>query len=337
MDAPTPAERSDWAEQLGDEDLHRRLLADLPCLHEVERRQAGTPAELSGWVRVAAWNVQRGRRPGALAARLRECGADVCLLSELDSGMARTRNEDTVAAIAADLGAGYAFGVEFVELGLGDAWEQRDAAGLANERGLHGNAIVSPALLEDPGVVRLPDAGPGWFDADSPQPRVGGRMALLATIAVDRVPVQVASAHLENRCDPLRRAEQMAVLLRAVDERAPGGPAVVGGDLNTLGAGYSDLFDRPLVRALRASEPVRFSWPVAHEPLFEVARAHGFEWIDANVAAPTTEHDAGGRPDHVPLKLDWLLVRGLVARRPAVVPAGGLTDHHLVSVGVRPP
>jgi hypothetical protein len=35
--------------------------------------------------------------------------------------------------------------------------------------------------------------------------------------------------------------------------------------------------------------------------------------------------------------LDWLFVRGLVARRAAVVPAAGLSDHHLVSVGVRLP
>ena len=56
-----------------------------------------------------------------------------------------------------------------------------------------------------------------------------------------------------------------------------------------------------------------------------------------HVAAPTTEHDAGGLPDHVPLKLDWILVRGLVARRPAVTPAGGLSDHHAVSVGYATP
>ena len=76
---------------------------------------------------------------------------------------------------------------------------------------------------------------------------------------------------------------------------------------------------------------------MAHEPLFDVARSYGFEWTDANVAAPTTEHDADGLPDRVPLKLDWLLVRGLVARRPAVLPAGGLSDHQGVTVGVRVP
>jgi endonuclease/exonuclease/phosphatase family metal-dependent hydrolase len=337
MDAPTFSERAGWARRLGDGDLHRRLLSDVACLREVEAWRAGPAAELSGWVRVAAWNVQRGRRPPRLAARLRASGAGVCLLSELDSGMARTQNTDVADAIATDLGAGHVYGVEFVELGLGDETERREAAGAGNERGLHGNAIVSVAALGDPALVRLPDAGPGWFAADSPQPRVGGRVAVVARVSIDDVGVEVASTHLENRSDPAHRAEQMEVLLQAVDARSGGGPAIVGGDLNTLGATDAELFDRHLVRELRRMEPARFSWPVAHEPLFEVARAHGFEWTDANVAAPTTEHDAEGRPDHVPIRLDWLLVRGLVARRPAVVPAGGLSDHHLVSVGVRLP
>ena len=146
---------------------------------------------------------------------------------------------------------------------------------------------------------------------------------MLATVGLDGVPVQLASTHLENRTDAAHRAEQMEVLLRALDDRSDGGPAVVGGDFNTLGATYAQLLDRPLVRRLRQDEPTRFTWPVPHEPLFEVARAHGFTWTDANVAAPTTEHDAGGLPDHVPIKVDWILVRGLVARRPAVFPSGG--------------
>ncbi len=337
MDTPTLHERADWVARVGDQDLHQRLLDELPCLHQIAQWHAGPPSDLTGWLRVVAWNVQRGRRPMELAGRLHTSGAAVCLLSELDDGMARTDNEDIADSIATDIGAGYVFGVEFVELGLGDESEQRAAAGRVNERGLHGNAIVSPTHLGEPVVVRLPESGPGWFAADSPQPRVGGRIAVLATIGLDDVPVELASAHLENRTDATHRAEQLETLLQALDERTDGGPAIVGGDFNTLGATYAELLDRPLVRRLRHEEPTRFTWPVAHEPLFEVARAHGFEWTDANVAAPTTDHDAGGLPDHVPIKVDWILVRGLVARRPAVIPAGGLSDHHAVSVGVRLP
>ncbi len=335
MQSPSASDRAAWSVRVGDEDLHRRLLDTLSCLHECEGK--GSAAPLNGWVRVAAWNVQRGRRPPELAALLTTAGADIAMLSEVDSGMARTRNADVPDLLTDAFGAGYTYGVEFVELGLGDELEQREAAGMENVRGLHGNAIVSPAELIDPRMVRLPDSEPRWFAADSTQPRVGGRMAVLATVTIDGVPVQVASTHLENRTDGEHRSEQMETLLIAVDERAGGGPAVVGGDFNTLGATFDELFDRAVQRKLRAADPTRFTWPVAHEPLFAVAAAHDFTWIDANVAAPTTEHAADGLPDHVPIKLDWLLVRGLEARRPAVVPVGRLSDHRLVSCSVRVP
>ena len=101
MDAPTPGERAAWAARVGDRGLHRRLLDELPCLHQIARRtRAGPPSDLTGWLRVVAWNVQRGRRPAELAARLRASGAAVCLLSELDDGMARTDNVDSADAIA---------------------------------------------------------------------------------------------------------------------------------------------------------------------------------------------------------------------------------------------
>jgi endonuclease/exonuclease/phosphatase family metal-dependent hydrolase len=337
VEAPSLEERACWLDQLGSPETHERALSEVPCLRQVAHRSADTPAPLSGWVRVGAWNVLRGRRPDALAATLRSAGVQLGVLSELDDGMARTGNVDATDAIASGLGFASAFGVEFVELGLGDESEREEAAGQTNVRGLHGNAIVSASPLAVPAVVRLPDIGLGWFAADSEQPRVGGRMAVVGTVAIDGVPVHVASTHLENRTTADHRAEQLEALLHAIDERDSRAPAVVGGDFNTLGADIETLLDRSAVRALREQEPWRFTWPVVYEPLFEVARAHGFAWTEANVAAPTMDQVWAGLPDLVPMRLDWILVRGLVARRPAVVPAGGLSDHHLVTVGVHLP
>jgi endonuclease/exonuclease/phosphatase family metal-dependent hydrolase len=335
---PTAGERAAWVDALGDAELHARLLGQLECLHHTEGDAvSGADAALSGWVRLAAWNVQRGRRPAALAALLHSCAADVALVSELDSGMARTRNTDVPAELARTLGCAYGYGVEFVELGPGDELERVEAAGAPNHRGLHGNAVLARTQLHDPDVVRLSDGGPVWFDANSTQPRVGGRMALVAAVDIDDTRVELASTHLENRADPAGRAEEMEVLLRALDARGGRGPAVVGGDLNTLSVPLAELTNRDQVCARRAAEPARFTWPVAHEPLFEVAAAYGYHWNEANVAAPTTAHDETGRPGHVPLRLDWLLVRGLEARRPAVIPSAALSDHHVVSVSVRIP
>ena len=337
MDAPGPEERASWLNELGRDETHERALATAACLRQISQRRAGTPVPLTGWVRVGAWNVLRGRSPDVLARTLGSAGVQLGMLSELDDGMARTGNVDTTDAIAGALGFASAFGVEFIELGLGDESEQDQAAGQSNSRGLHGNAIISASSLEEVAVVRLPDVGAGWFAAGSAQPRVGGRMAVLATVSIDGVPVQVASTHLENRTTADHRAEQLKVLLHAVDERAKGGPALVGGDLNTLGADIDLILDRAAIRAVREQEPWRFTWPVVYEPLFEVARAHGFVWTVANVAAPTMDHASAGLPDLVPMRLDWILVRGLVARRPAVVPANGLSDHHMVTVGVHLP
>jgi endonuclease/exonuclease/phosphatase family metal-dependent hydrolase len=247
-------------------------------------------------------------------------------------------NRNVPAEVAAALGAGYVYGVEFVELGLGDHDERRSANG-ENARGLHGNAVVTTAPVSEPAVVRLGD-GSDWFAADSPEPRIGSRMAVVATIMIDSTAVQVVSTHLESASDTRHRAAQLESLLKAVDARDPGGPVVIGGDLNTFGATIEELADRRCVERMRAAEPARFSWPVEHEALFDIAARQGFSWVDANVAAPTTRHAPDGLPDHVPLKLDWLLTRGLEARRPTVVPAVGadgrpLSDHSVVLANVR--
>ena len=325
VDTPTASDRARWAEHLGDPTLHERLLSELNCLHQVQLEPPiGVP--LKGWVRVAAWNAARGRDLPAAASLLRRCRADLLLLSELDWGMARTGNADVPRALAESLETGYGFGVEFIEL-AGDEG--------GNELGLHGNAILTAAQLQQPKVVRLGGEGE-WFAADASEPRVGGRVAVLGTIEVDGTPVRVASTHLENMTDPEGRSAQLGVLLDALEELGPA-PAIVGGDLNTFGAPLEDLADRAAVRQMRDDDPARFSWPVAYEPLFETARAHGFEWAAANVAAPTTSHDAVGLPDHVPLKLDWILTRGLDARRAAVTSCDGLSDHQVVSTAVRVP
>ena len=49
---------------------------------------------------------------------------------------------------------------------------------------------------------------------------------------------------------------------------------------------------------MRSDEPTRFSWPVPHEPLFgDVAARHGFGWVEANVAGPTTYHGPNALPE----------------------------------------
>lgn len=342
---PSADERAAWLARVGAPGAHDEIAAGLGCLREAELLDAGgEAAPLGPWLRVAAWNAERCRHLDASLALLEGVGADVVLLSELDAGMARSANHDVPRRLAEGLGMGGAFAVEFVELGLGDAADEESARAFgltANERGLHGNAVLARGGLREVSVLRL-DAGGDWFTMSRGQPRIGGRVAVAGLVELGGADVCVVSFHLESSSTADERAAQMEVLLGLVDERYGDGVAcVLGGDANTFGAPIGEIIaDRDRVRAVRDHEPARFSWPVAHEPLFGVAASHGFSWTDANVAAPTTNHDAGGLPDHVPLHLDWLFVRGLEARRPAVVhavdPSGTpLSDHELVAVSVR--
>lgn len=349
--APTVDERAGWLARLGEAGAHDAIASELACLHRVDEIDSASSGSASGpapsgWMRVAAWNAERGRFLDGSIELLARVDADVVLLSELDSGMARSGNVDVPRRLAEALECGGAFGVEFVELGLGDAGETaRVGAGAVNERGLHGNAVLARGGLRDAVVLRL-DAGGDWFGVERGQPRIGGRMAVAGRVTLAGVDgsdaeVTVVSAHLESSSTAAERAGQMRVLLGLVDERYGDGPAVVGGDFNTFGAAIGDLIDREAGRRMRAESATRFSWPVPFEPLFDdVAAGHGYEWVDANVAAPTTRHGANGLPDHIPLKLDWVLVRGLEARRATVVPAmaadgSALSDHDLVAVSVR--
>ena len=339
MEFPSVDDRARWLTQVGDPDVHREIAAEISCLRAVDVQNADVASAATGWLRIAAWNIERGRDPSAIAALISSTNADVALLSEVDVGMARTRNRDVAREVAKSLSGMSAFAVEYVELGLGKEADLVDVVDRENRCGLHGNAIVSKIALQRPEVVRL-GAGGEWFTHARGEPRIGGRSAVVTTVTLDGVEVDIASVHLESHSDAEARAGEMRILLDRLDERGPR-PAVVAGDLNTFGAPLGDLIERSSVGRLRDEDPGRFSWPVPYEPLFEIASERAFTWVDANVAAPTTRHDHEGLPEHVPIKLDWVLVRGLEARRATVVPAvgrdgRGLSDHELLAVSVRP-
>jgi endonuclease/exonuclease/phosphatase family metal-dependent hydrolase len=262
-------------------------------------------------------------------------GADVLLLSELDAGMARTGQRHTARELAGRLGMGFAYAVEFVELGLGTAAERERFAGSRNERGLHGGAVVSALPLERPAVARL-DGGADWFDGRRGERRIGGRIAVFATIRLAGAPVALASVHLESHGDPRQRDAQTVALLAALDAYAPGAAALLGGDFNTHSLGSAELEDRKaLALALRA-DPQRFAKPEPHEPLFAQLASAGFARAELGGAThfAGTERCAGG------LRLDWLFARGLTLLDPAIVPAvdaatgAPLSDHEAIAVTI---
>jgi endonuclease/exonuclease/phosphatase family metal-dependent hydrolase len=200
--------------------------------------------------------------------------ADVVVLNEVDLGMKRTEYRDVARELAAALDMNYAYGVEFVEVdpvfALGteqvhlantqqDARLQEDLqVDPVRYRGLHGTAILSRYPILSARIVRLPECY-DWYGKEARgaaklekgrrwaakrlfkeriarEIRQGGRMALIAELAVPELPTgatTIVATHLENKCKPACRRRQMDALLAEVKDDT--NPLVLAGDLNTTG------------------------------------------------------------------------------------------------------
>lgn len=305
---------------------HDHLAQDLPAFNAVEVRQPTASSHIESRLRVAAWNAERLKYHVPSVKLVAGVAPDVLLLTETDVGMARSGNRHTTADLAGELGMGYAYGVEFLELGLGDEREREWHRRETNKVGFHGNAILSRLPMVDPVLIRLDDGAVWWLDAKDGQRRLGWRMAIAARLELEEGAVLVVSAHLESKSDAADRAAQVERLIGIVDELSGGIPVVIGGDLNT--------------NALPADGGQ--AWidaPQLAEPLFRLMADAGYQWQASNTADPTLRM----RPDGTPLppyrRIDWLFTRGLVPNNPITVAAldaegVAISDHELIAVDV---
>ena len=320
---------------------HARVLHTTEALHRIEVGPPSAPlAAHPDSLRVAFWNAERCKYLDGAADLLARAGAGVTLLSEMDLGMARSGQVHTTRQLAGRVGQGYVFAVEYLELGLGDVRERAWHAGSENLHGLHGAAIVSPHELARPALIRLEESG-DWFDGGRGERRVGDRMAVAATVSIGDTDVAVVSVHLESHSDPSHRAEQMSVLLDAVERHAPRMPAIIGGDFNTNSVSRALLRTPDDKVALAAEAADRFVDPVRFEPLFQVAAAAGYEWSACNAPGATQRTRPDGTPKAPLGRLDWFFTRGLAARNPATLAATDgagnvISDHDMLLTMVSP-
>lgn len=304
---------------------HDQLALDLPAFNAVEFRPAPPRDVPSGPIRVAAWNAERLKHAGPSVELVRASDADILLLSETDRGMARSGNRHTAADLAAALGMGYVYGVEFLELGIGDSREREWHRGASNTVGFHGNAILSRLPFSSPALIRLDDGAVWWLDAQDGERRLGFRMAIAARIETRAGPIVAVVAHLESKSDAEDRARQMRRLTETIDTLHPGLPVIIGGDLNTKSL---------------PSEAADWLATPREEPLFAIVEAKGFDWRLANTAEPTQRTLPDGAPLPPFRRIDWLLARDLEASDPATLEAVdddglAISDHDLIAAEIR--
>jgi endonuclease/exonuclease/phosphatase family metal-dependent hydrolase len=288
-------------------------------------------------VRIVSWNIEKGKKFSEILRQLQDdeqlACADVILLEEVDWGMARSGNRFVARDLAKALGMNFVFAPAVIELtkGVGDDLECPGE----NACGLQGNAILSRGILTTPSNIRLPQCfEPFGFE----EKRYGGRNALLCRVEWNRSELTVVCSHLEVRNTPRCRARQMEHLLKCLD-RITTGPAILGGDFNTntfaRGTRWRTL--KSAVRILSSQDLGLLDsalHPEDREPLFRAVKRHGFEWGAANDDRPTSSTHLQSLEDirrvpglllrrvrdsleryetGLPLRLDWICLRGLQA------------------------
>lgn len=312
LTGPSQEERDRFLTLARTADNHAEALASVPGLQRVEAPVSVLSQPLSFPLTVAAWNLERCyavEKSGDVIARE---GADIALLSEVDSGMARTGQRHTSREMATQLGVAYAYGVEFLELELGNGVELEFCTDDFNQHGFHGNALLAKTALQAPVMIRLPDQL-FWFN-DDVSARIGSRCAIAAAVSTVDGPLYAVSVHLESRGDAAHRRDQVEALLDAIDQLAGDTPVIIGGDLNT---GLADGGD------------------FEKETLFAHAYGRGYERHGGPLSQTTTRASRVSRNPRGVFKLDWFLTRGLEVEESRIVAALApdgevLSDHEMV-------
>lgn len=311
---------------------------DPPC-HAAPRPPDGT-------LRVAHWNIEKGKELPLILRHLREdpglAACDVFCFNEVDDGMNRSgSNADVAAELAAALEAPAWYLPTYIECTKGLPLERRLPG--ENSRGLHGVAIVSRRPVRELRSIELPV---GWDYFDYPEKRFGGRRALVARVDIGGAEMVVATAHLEMRARPGTRDRQMAAWLaglEALDGEWGSRPTILTGDFNThtfrRGRFVDTVSDflRIVTRSPEALEAELLD-PRRREPLFARLERAGYDTGPFNDREATASHALAKAEDLkyfskatgrrilrsfrledrvVPLRLDWIAARGC---RPAGPP-----------------
>ncbi|MTI10393.1 endonuclease/exonuclease/phosphatase family protein [Curvivirga aplysinae] len=303
------------------EEMHRGFMQQIEAMAVLEGDLHKSNKPLSDDFKVLSWNLERCLFPEKAAELIEKHNPSVMLLSEMDSGMARTQQVNTTAKLAELLGMNYLYGLEFFEMDLGSEIEVTFCEDDYNQFGWHGNAILTSAPIKEAKLIRLDDHG-HWFcpqdnNTDANQPRVGGRLAIAAIIEVDGQDTCFVSTHLESNATTKHREDQMMFLIKEVEAFAKNIPVLIAGDLNT------------------GNHLPNADWTL--ETLFQKAEIKGYNW-EHNAEGFTTNPSLITLHPERQMKLDWFCIKQLTASNPQIVEPFDnetpLSDHKAISLTI---
>jgi len=179
-------------------------------------------------IRVVNWNIDRGLRLAEIVEFLDSQAADLLILQEVDLNARRTHFLNVADEIARKLRMNYVFGREFQEL----------TQGRRGSPAYHGQATLARWELRGARVVRFRRQSdfwrPRWYlpKLTLLQERLGGRIALVTEVQIQRKRLAVYNLHLESRGDEDLRLSQLDEALQDAAARNAGVPTLLAGDLN---------------------------------------------------------------------------------------------------------
>jgi endonuclease/exonuclease/phosphatase family metal-dependent hydrolase len=209
-------------------------------------------------------------------------GAAILALQEVDRSKKRSGNANTIKIIADELGLHY-------------AWAAPPTA-KPNDEEETGVAILSVYPLSDLRRIVLPHEGPNGRR----------RVALGATVEIDKQPWRVYSIHAETRLDFDKKLEQYKAVLEDLAQHPPNMPAIVMGDFNTWEASA----DRKITKLFAGAG---WKTPFADQTTFR-----------RNVLFVPIE-----------FRLDWVWLRGLEAASFGIDRKVAVSDHWPLWTNVR--
>jgi hypothetical protein len=195
---------------------------------DAETRRRGDAEKI---VSALAWNIERGNIfEGIVEAlknheRLRD--KDVYLLTELDYGMARSKNRFVARELARELKLNYAFAPVYIALQKGSGVEEF-AAG-ENTVSIHGLALFSKYKIKNAHAVALPNGKDKMLGKEK---RLGYLRALIADIEHPAGDFRAVTLHLDAHSSRAHRRLQMRIVLDHLEKLAAL-PVLIGGDWNT--------------------------------------------------------------------------------------------------------
>jgi endonuclease/exonuclease/phosphatase family metal-dependent hydrolase len=237
--------------------------------------------------RAICWNIERGKNFPGILRTLQEhpqlYGADFYFLTEVDWGMARSKNRHVTAELGEALGYFAYFTPSYYNLSKGHGAER--AADVENNMGLHGKALLSRYPLTHLRTVALPNCHDKLHSKES---RIGQKRALLADLRVGSRTLTLAVSHLDAFSSPRGRRRQ---LFPAVETCRPLDHVLLGGDWNTNTLHSTStwrllfflLYQIATVRPVKMiREHLPFPERRFDQPLFSMLQEEGFETDSCN-------------------------------------------------------